>query len=252
LVCQNCSSESEGKFCPACGQRIDVKRITFREGWFDFWARIYGFDSMFPRTMRDLTLRPGVAAKRYIQGNRAMYYGPVGYYFLMITLMLLAASLLGIDFNEAMLGRTRDLGTGVPEGSPLSERQLEFQLLVLNNFRIFSFLLVFFYTLWLRVFYRKSGYNILEHSVMPFFTMGHLYWLTIFDFILMAAFGKGLHMGFSMAISLLYFAYGAMTLYDYQSRVKVVLKAILAYVMGLMTFAVFIAVFTVIFILLRR
>src|SRR5688572_4844803 len=100
MQCINCSTESDGKYCPTCGQRMTVKRISFREGFYDFGARIYGFDSQFPRTLRDLTIRPGVAAKRFIEGNRAMYYGPVGYYFLMITVMFLVASILGIDFTE--------------------------------------------------------------------------------------------------------------------------------------------------------
>jgi hypothetical protein len=232
---------------------MKVKRISFREGWFDFWARIYGFDSMFPRTIKDLTLRPGVAAKRYIDGNRAAYYGPVGYYFLMITLMLLVVSLLGMDFSEVMLGRSRDIVGNVPENnSPLSERQREFQQLVLDNFKIFTFLLVFFQAMWLRVFFRKSGYNVLEHSVMAFFTAGHMYWLTIADLVVMKIFGKGLHLAIPLTVSMLFFSYGASQLYSYQSRFKAFLKGILSWLTGYVTFAIFIVIVTVIFLLIKR
>jgi Protein of unknown function (DUF3667) len=92
--CINCHAETTGKFCSNCGQRMTVKRITFREGWNDFWARIYGFDGMFPNTLRDLTVRPGKASQLVIDGNRVKYYGPVGYFFLMITLLCLVGSLL--------------------------------------------------------------------------------------------------------------------------------------------------------------
>jgi len=57
--------------------------------YHDFQARIYGLDGMFPRTLRDVTLRPGQASRTFIQGNRVKYYGPVGYFFLMITVLLL-------------------------------------------------------------------------------------------------------------------------------------------------------------------
>src|SRR5882762_8751747 len=115
MTCINCATEAEGKFCPQCGQRLDVKRLTFKEGWHDFWARIYGLDGMFPRTFRDLTLRPGYASKEFIRGNRAKYYGPVGYFFLMITLFLLLLSMIGLDFVDYM--------KSMQEGLPVKQEE---------------------------------------------------------------------------------------------------------------------------------
>jgi hypothetical protein len=102
MVCINCSSEVTSIFCPTCGQRQTVKRLSVKEGWNDFWARVYGFDGMFPRTLRDLTIRPGEVSRKYIKGNRVAYYGPVGYFFLMVTLMYIVASVLNIDLVEFM------------------------------------------------------------------------------------------------------------------------------------------------------
>src|SRR5258705_13671611 len=98
----NCGGEVTSNYCPNCGQRSGVKRITLREGWHDFLARVYGFDGMFPRTLRDLTLRPGFAAKEFIRGNRMKYYGPVGYFFLMITLFLLVIGFTGTELKDFM------------------------------------------------------------------------------------------------------------------------------------------------------
>ena len=100
--CVNCEQLVENNFCSHCGQRAIVKRITFREGWNDFWARVYGSDGMFPNTLRDLTIRPGKASQLFINGNRTRYYGPVGYFFLMITLLYLVGSLLDVPITEFM------------------------------------------------------------------------------------------------------------------------------------------------------
>src|SRR5687767_3690324 len=136
MNCINCSQEVTGNFCNHCGQRTNVKRINFKEGWIDFWSRVYGFDGMFPRTLRDLTIRPGVVAQKIIDGNRALYYGPVGYFFLMITLFLLALSFMDMSFMEFMKG----MQTYVPGENKGSEFQNEMQEAIADNLKAFAFL----------------------------------------------------------------------------------------------------------------
>jgi hypothetical protein len=51
---------------------------------------------MFPRILQDLT--PGAVALSYIKGNRVRYVGPVGYFFLVLTMFLLVMELLNVDF----------------------------------------------------------------------------------------------------------------------------------------------------------
>lgn len=131
MTCTNCGQEAIEKFCPNCGQRTNVKRITFREGWFDFWSRVYGFDGMFPRTLRDLTIRPGKAARDYINGNRVKYYGPVGYFFLMITLFLVLAGMLDIDVR-VFLSQNQGM---IVEQPPPGSNQEQFNRIILVSFR---------------------------------------------------------------------------------------------------------------------
>jgi len=250
MVCVNCGLESEGKYCPACGQRMAVKRLSFKEGFYDFSSRIYGFESAFPRTLRDVSIRPGIVATRYIEGNRAMYYGPVGYFFLMITLMLLVASILGVEFNEVMISRSKDLALNqAAPGSGQAEVTRRLQLMVLDNYRIFSFTLIIFQSLWLRMLFRKSGYNLLEHSVMVLFVMGHMYWLAILDLIIMKAFGVDISYLFSIAVMVPYFAYACMGVYTYQPKVKAFIKGIVSFVLAYFSFAVLIGTITVIYFL---
>lgn len=230
---------------------MHVKRISFKEGWLDFWARIYGFDSMFPRTLRDLTLRPGIAAKRYIEGNRAMYYGPVGYFFLMVTLWFLVASILGVDIYELMTNRGQDV-TGMPAPTGrMAEFQKKLIQTVIDNFKLFFFAMIIFQSLWLRAFFRRSGYNVLEHSVMVFFVMGHIYWISILDLFTGELFGFNIPGVVMIVINVGFFAFACLNLYPAKYRVdksEAFVRGVLTWVVSYITFAIFIMIFSIILI----
>ncbi len=229
MTCINCSTEFEGKFCPNCGQRANVKRMSLRESWTDFWSRVYGFDGMFPRTMTDLTVRPGVAAKRFIGGNRVMYYGPVGYFFLMITVCLLVFGMIGIDYFDFIKGMQKAISQ-VSQSPKASEKISDYiQRLVADNLKIFAFLIIPFEAFTARyLVFRKSGFNFLEHSVLPFYMQGHLYWFTIFLGMVYAWTGFA-SIVLTSVVSVLYIAFGYATMMTYQSKTKAFMKGILLY-----------------------
>jgi Protein of unknown function (DUF3667) len=173
--CINCGQPTSGKFCANCGQRLGVKRITFREAWEDFWARTYGFDGMFPRTLRDLTLRPGYATRDFLNGNRTKYYGPIGYFFFVIGLYVLVMSILKInpvDLVKAM-GVTPKPGAGQEQ---FNSKMFSW---INDNQRLAAFLMIPFYVLGAKIFFRKEKLNFLEHSVLVFYCQGHVQWLSI-------------------------------------------------------------------------
>jgi hypothetical protein len=220
-------------FCANCGQRVAVKRITFKEGWFDFWSRIYGFDGMFPRTLRDLTIRPGVAAQRFINGNRTMYYGPVGYFFLMITLMLLLFSLLDISFIELINSVQQNIAR--PETSRQAVLVQKVQTAIANNVKVFFFGWIPFQAIAARnIFFRKSELNLVEHMVMPLYAMGHVLWVTIFLGIIYKLNGH-FYTGTAI-ISLLYFGFAYSTFMSYQGRAKAFFKGMGVYLVGYLSF----------------
>jgi hypothetical protein len=232
MICINCGQPLLGKFCSTCGQRSNVRRITFKEGWNDFWSRIYGFDGMFPRTVRDLTLNPGATAKKFIEGNRVLYYGPVGYFFLMITLYVLIISALGVDLKFLLMKNQSVLLPAEYNQSdqPLSQMALEW---VSNNIKVMAFLIMPFNALVAHVLlFRKSGHNYTEHLVLPFYVNGHLQWLNIAAIIYFKISGNLMLSGVSLLLSLVFFGFAYMQFITYQSKVKAFLKGIGVMVLG--------------------
>ena len=253
-TCVNCQSEVLGNYCSNCGQRNGVKRLTFREGWNDFWARIYGFDGMFPRTLIDLTLRPGKATRKVISGNRVAYYGPVGYFFLMITLMYLVASLLGIDVVDFMKNSANSGLQGPPPkpGSGQEKFMSELLRLLSDNLKLLSFLLVPILAFGARfVFFRKSGFNFLEHSILFFYTQGHVYWLSIISLLSFGMFGKFLPAWIVMVVSIVYSCYATSDMYHYQSKIKAMLKGLSLYLMAQLIFIILMIIAVTTYIILN-
>ena len=75
--CANCGTEFADNFCPRCGQRAGIERVTWetvRQSVMLLW----GFESRsFPYTLLQLLLRPGYLISDYICGRRQMSYPPV-------------------------------------------------------------------------------------------------------------------------------------------------------------------------------
>lgn len=247
MNCVNCIQPVSTAYCPSCGQRSGVKRITFRDTIRDFWMQVAGLDGIFLRTLRDLTLQPGLVALRYIAGVRVLYLGPIAYFFFMITLLLVWISVLGIDFAELIQDRQQALGTSdvTNQGSQWVVQWIS------KHLKWVLFLAVPFQAFAARYFlFRKSGYNFIEHTVPLFYTSGHLFWLTMLFFTIRSYTGGDLVLMASTPLSLLYFGYVYSNLMRYQSKVKAFFKGIGVYFGGQILFLITLTIIVIIVVLI--
>lgn len=233
MTCINCGNNADGTFCNQCGQKLQVKRLTFKEGWFDFWARIYGFDGQFPRTFRDITLRPGFAAREFIKGNRARYYGPVGYFFLMITCFLLLLSLIDLSFVDYMKVMQKSLP--VNQGQGQEKLNAMVATFISDNLKTFSFMYIPLQAFTSRfIFFRKQGLNFLEHTVLPFYVFGHWYWFTMVEVLLYKITGMSVGAEWQLLIMSFYVAFAYSTFAAGQSKIKAFFKGLGVYYVSYM------------------
>lgn len=75
--CLNCGTDYEGDYCPRCGQKATVGRITWRQLMGNF-TELWDFTqrSAFS-TLLQLFYRPGYLVSDYLNGRRARYFQPV-------------------------------------------------------------------------------------------------------------------------------------------------------------------------------
>lgn len=229
-VCLNCGAEVTSPFCGACGQSFPVKKLNLATLWFDFQSRVYGFDGMFPRTLRDLTIRPGSVTRAYIEGNRVRHYGPVGYFFIILTVYVLLASLLGVDLTEFTMAQS------YVDNSTAGQGQVEFSkninAWIIENMRLVSFLIALWTVPFLWLLFKKSGYNIVETSVLVFFTSGHTQWIGIVSLLIYAISGYAVGIGITLLLTFLYTLYCYYDLYNFQAKWKILLRGLLTIVLS--------------------
>lgn len=239
-TCINCGLELTSSYCPSCGQRNPVKKINAVNMWNDFLSRVYGFDGMFPRTLRDLTFRPGEAAREYIRGNRVKYYGPIGYLFIILTVYLLIASLVGVDLSEYTLASS--FVNPSETGSGQQEVMLNINQWVLENMRILSFCMAVWAVFFIWLFFRKSGYNIIESSVLIFYVNGHIIWLSIVGVLIYSITGYAISMFWILGLGLVYTVFALMNFYTHLSKGRLFFRSVIA----LLTSYIFLIVFSMV------
>lgn len=171
MNCRNCTGEVSGKFCQHCGQKMEVPRITWRYLFDELQARLFGFDNRFLRTVKDLTIRPERVVQTVIDGIRVRYFGPLSYYFILITIYVLLVSLLDIDMAEYT--RTMTDSLRVSENTYQQNNQDALYNSIFSNFRFFSFVMIPFFILGTYLFFINKKYNFLETAVLVFYAMGH-------------------------------------------------------------------------------
>ncbi|MEZ4756575.1 MAG: DUF3667 domain-containing protein [Flavobacteriales bacterium] len=155
-TCLNCGALVQGSFCAHCGQSAHVPKFTWRYVLQELPAGLFAWDKGFLYTAKALFLRPGPAIAEYIAGKRVLHFRP-------LPMLAFCAGILGL------LG----LYTPVPEALLGTEDKKKFVQQVtdwLNSHYVWielALLPVMSFSTW--VWFRKRGYNLVEHVVINAF-----------------------------------------------------------------------------------
>jgi len=147
----------------------EVPRLTMRLVLQEVVERFFDVDKGWLRTVRELTLAPGAMIRRYVKGHRKVYANPFAYLVVGTAVNILAQKAVG--FQKRMVATT----SGNAVDSPL---QLEFANrlteLISQNALYVSIGILVPLALLVRLFFRRSGYNLAECFVFAMYSVGHL------------------------------------------------------------------------------
>ena len=101
-ICANCGRSYEGDFCPVCGQKNDVGRVSWKSVGQEM-VKTLGLESRsLLSSILQLLGRPGYLIGDYITGRRQVCYSPVSMLFVMAVIVTLILQLAGVKVvNEA-------------------------------------------------------------------------------------------------------------------------------------------------------
>jgi len=229
--CLNCGELVIGNYCHHCGQKKINPKLTWRVLFNDLQHRLFGFDNAFVHTVKDLTIAPGQVVKTYLQGNRVRYVGPVGYFFLLITIFVLLISFLDID----MAAYTKSVTDTMQETESKKQQMAQHEVIVFvfDNLRIVRFLMVPFFIAATWVIFYNKRYNFLETAVAVFYWQAHPMLLSIISILVFRFSGINALQSFVPLVAYLYFAISCAAFYKGNkvgNFIKGLLAVTLAYV----------------------
>ncbi len=99
IICKNCSTKFQGKFCPNCGEKVltnsDFKLKTFILQGLDVFTHL---DSKFSKTFISLVKKPGELTLNNWEGVRIAFAKPIQLFFILNALFYLLNSST-VNFN---------------------------------------------------------------------------------------------------------------------------------------------------------
>ena len=93
LRCKNCDTvcEPDYRFCPECGQEV-ADNLTFGVLFHNTIENFFSVDARFFKSFVPLLLKPGVLARRFVDGKRLSYLHPAQFYLFFSVLFFFASS----------------------------------------------------------------------------------------------------------------------------------------------------------------
>ena len=163
IACKNCGEQLKGHFCPNCGQRSSVGRVTFKETFQDLADSLFTVSAPLWVTIKQLVVNPGQMMRDYLARRRKTYYKPVSFFVLMTLIFLFIQFVIDYDpfVNQTIQVQESN------ESMMLNEAR-DYYLTNINNF-LFAF--VFTLALGLKLFFWKN-YSLAEYIAVSFYLIG--------------------------------------------------------------------------------
>lgn len=176
--CLNCGYNTDSNYCPECGQKARIHRLTLREICHEVIHYFTHADKSLFRLLKELCIQPGKIARQYVLGKRKKYFSPLNFYLLVATVFVLVVTFLSTSHVKTNVLVSHPEIRNIPDKATrekvikIYQRQ-EAAVNFINKYSnivamIALPLICFIY--W--IFYRQGIYNYAEHLVACMYMTG--------------------------------------------------------------------------------
>lgn len=177
MNCISCKTQHQGNFCPNCGERAGIPKITFQSIITAAFSTITNMDKGFLLNLKYLTLNPKHLVASYLRGRRKGIYNPIAFLILAITIYLVIDSLIHIPSAKVEINNS--------DNNPkIKEASLEAGRFLHANLKFFWILSIFWFGIATKLMFGK--YNFAEHLAISSFVIGYA---TLFGLVGQLLFG---------------------------------------------------------------
>jgi hypothetical protein len=174
-TCLNCGRSFEGNFCPECGQKASVKKLTFRVLVHETLHFFTHLEKGFLFTSWNFLSRPGISSIHYVAGKRKEYQPPVSFFLIWTGLYFLQHNAIINHFHYEI---TKPI---------LSNGNLEEQSMLLfrQHFTLFLIPVIVISAVIIYYLLAKPHYNFAELITLCLFGTGVYFMISaVTDFII--------------------------------------------------------------------
>lgn len=225
--CKNCNTHHSQKYCPNCGHPAQLKRIDGGYVAHEL-EHLFHIERGMLFTVKALIINPGQVIREYLTENRSKLMKPI--FFIIVTSLVysIISHYFHIEEIAAQNGGTKQTAT------------LAIFQWVQAHYGYANIIMGVFIALWIKLIFRTYGYNFFEILVLLCYTMG----MGMLIFALFALFQGLLKIELMQVGSIVAFVYCARVIAQFFDKKNLMnyLKALLAYILGMVTFYVLVLI----------
>jgi len=228
--CQYCNEPIHGNYCSNCGQPEKLEKI---DGHY-FLQEIGNFfliNKEMLYTVKNVLINPGESVKRFIAKDRHRFVKPITFLLATSLIYTLANHFFNIG-AEDYYDQTEQI-----EGSVLS---LIFHWMLIEYPGYTDIITRFIIAFWIRIFFRKSNYNLFEIFILLCFITG-ITTLFLSIFIIIQGITHLKLIQISMYFLAIYLVWAIGSFYD-RKKVTSYIKALLSVIAGTLMFGILIQI----------
>jgi hypothetical protein len=221
--CQHCQHELTDQFCSHCGHPKALNRINGKYILAEI-SSILNFDRGILFTIRELLIRPGENIQRFVLTDRNRLVKPI--VFIIITSLIYTLTQQFLHFEDGYINHTMD------DGSALN---IIFKW-ISTHYGYSNILMAIFIALWIKLFFRKYGYNFFEILILLCYTMG----MGMLIFAVIGAFQGITDLKLfdkAFFVGIVYISWAIGQFFEKGKKINY-LKSFISYFLGMLTFSV--------------
>tara|TARA_R100001132_G_C3259393_1_gene83966 strand:+ start:259 stop:1002 length:744 start_codon:yes stop_codon:yes gene_type:complete len=239
--CKNCEAIVSEQYCPNCGQRTNVDKVTFKETFQDLVDNIFSVNAPFFITLKLLFVNPGRLFREYLRGRRKTYYKPVSFFILITLVYLLVRALIDYDpFQNSTI---------TVEDNSQSQLLTQARNFMMQNIDKFLFLFVINLGILLKLFFYKK-YRLAEFLAIGFYVAAVYTLMTTLNMFYVQYINLGFQF-LAMLLMSLYFCYTMVSFFQTR-KILTAIKSIVIFFMGIFSYGMLAFALSYVLILLKN
>ena len=163
--CRTCNDPVNKSYCANCGQPVKLQRID-RKYIIREIASFFNAERGILYTVKKMFISPGKSVKEYITKDRSLYVKPIAFVIITSLIYTLVSHFFHIDaqeFQRQLAGETEQME--LPTSILITNWTIEYSGYV-------TILVGLLMAFWVKLFFRKSGYNLFEIFVLFCYVSG--------------------------------------------------------------------------------